>query len=55
MPEYIRKNVKRPTNGSVITLNANAENGSVSDEWRSVFVPSSISPSIAFTSIGDGK
>ena len=30
-PEYTLKNVNLPTNGSVATLNANAENGSSSD------------------------
>src|SRR5699024_762656 len=30
IPEYTRKNVNLPTNGSAITLNANAENGSLS-------------------------
>src|SRR5699024_9045492 len=35
-PEYTRKNVNLPTNGSDITFNANAENGSLSSAGRVV-------------------
>ena len=56
IPEYTRKNVKRPTNGSVITLNANEANGASSSAGRSV--SSSVLgliPLIAGTSSGEGK
>jgi hypothetical protein len=35
-PEYTRKNVSWPTNGSVMILKASAENGSSSAGWRSI-------------------
>ena len=47
--------VSLPTNGSVATLNANAENGSSSLLFRKSFFPSSKIPSIGGTSIGLGK
>ena len=47
MPEYTLKNVKRPTNGSVITLKARAENGSSSDETNMMFQPWEITKKIA--------
>ena len=34
VPEYTRKKHSLPTKGSVIILNARAENGSSSEEWR---------------------
>ena len=56
-PEYTRKNVRLPTNGSVAILNARDANGSSSEEWRSagVSLPSSRIPLIAGTSVGDGR
>src|SRR5699024_6607491 len=56
VPEYTRKNVNLPTYGSDITLNASAENGSLSPALR--ITSSSVSgtiPSIAATSVGAGR
>ena len=55
-PVYTRKNVKRPTNGSVITLNAKAANGSSSLATKSISSPVSGSLAVyGLTSNGDGK
>ena len=54
-PEYIRANVSEPTNGSAMILNASAENGSSSDDSRTISVsPSTDVPLIASTSVGAG-
>ena len=56
IPEYTRKKVSFPTNGSVITLKARAENGSSSEECLSTSSSvSGLTPLIAGTSNGDGK
>src|SRR4249919_33799 len=57
-PEYTRKNVNWPTNGSVMILNASAENGASSDAGRSMIVSSALSgsmPAMDGTSSGDGR
>ena len=54
-PEYTLKNVNLPTNGSVITLNANAENGSESDGCLTISSPSISVPFIDAISVGAGK
>ena len=59
-PEYTLINVRVPTNGSVAILNANAENGSSSDDFLESDCSSSslllgITPSIALTSSGAGR
>ena len=43
-PEYTRKNVRLPTNGSVAILNASAANGSSSSAGRAASVSSSTCP-----------
>src|SRR6056297_3091333 len=57
LPEYTRKNVSVPTNGSVAILKASAANGALSSASRVARVRSlsSNSPSIARTSVGDGR
>ena len=54
VPEYTLKKQSFPTNGSVAILNANAENGSVSDVFLSTSFPSLSIPLICGISIGDG-
>ena len=48
-------NVSVPTKGSVAILKASAENGESSSALRRALSPFSISPSIALTSVGEGK
>jgi hypothetical protein len=51
-------NVSCPTNGSVISLNASAANGALSDAGRSISVSSfafGSRPVIGGTSSGDGR
>ena len=56
VPEYIRTNVKLPTNGSVIILNARALNGSLSSHFLESSVSSDkLIPLTLSTSFGDGK
>src|SRR6187402_798632 len=57
VPEYTRKKVKLPTNGSLAILNASAANGASSEDGRVSFSVSSSGfvPSIGGTSTGDGK
>ena len=47
--------VKRPTNGSVATLNANAQNGALSSGLISTALPSGVYAIAGLTSNGDGK
>ena len=55
VPEYTLKKQSFPTNGSVIILNANAENGSLSDVFLSVSFPARSFPCTAGISVGAGK
>ena len=55
VPEYILINVKVPTKGSVATLNANAEKGSLSLNFLSISsLESGLVPFIEPISIGLG-
>ena len=54
VPEYTRKKASLPTNGSAIILNANAENGSSSEECLSISLPSKSVPLIDAISVGAG-
>ncbi len=53
-PEYTRKNVRLPTNGSFRILNASAENLASSEARRVSSLPYSSMPLTAGTSFGDG-
>jgi hypothetical protein len=53
-PEYTRKNTSCPTNGSVMILNARAENASSSAGLRSPSLPFSSSPVTGGMSVGAG-
>jgi len=55
VPEYTRKNDNLPTNGSVIILNAKAENGSLSDACLNTSWSFSSWPLIDGISVGAGK
>ncbi|VCQ35218.1 Uncharacterised protein [Burkholderia pseudomallei] len=54
-PEYTRKKINWPTNGSVMILNASDENFSSSEAWRSAASPLSSSPLTGGMSTGDGR
>ena len=56
-PEYTRMNESWPTNGSVMILNASAENGASSDAGRSscCSVLPGTRPTIEGMSIGAGR
>ncbi|MNM92465.1 hypothetical protein D3C81_1048020 [compost metagenome] len=54
-PEYTRKNVSCPTNGSVMILKASAEKCSSSAGWRSTSLSCSSWPMMGGTSSGDGR
>ncbi|MNY59915.1 hypothetical protein D3C86_1964120 [compost metagenome] len=54
-PEYTRTKVSWPTNGSVISLNAKAENFSPSSALRVTGASSSSVPVTSGMSTGDGR
>ncbi len=54
VPEYTLKNANLPTNGSAIILNANAENGSSSEDFLVTSLPFSSIPFISGISVGAG-
>ena len=54
VPEYTRKNVRLPTNGSFKILKASAENGSASSALRVRGSPRSLWPLTGGTSTGEG-
>ena len=54
VPEYTRKKVRLPTNGSFNILKASAANGSVSTGFRVSGSPCSLWPLTAGTSAGEG-